>query len=66
MTDLSLSDRISDQDTMFSGEPEDRSWWMPGWGRIGLFGARSSAYPEIPECPGGLGLVESGFLEREG
>jgi hypothetical protein len=64
--DLSLSDRISDQDTMCSGEPEDRSWWMPGRSRIGFFGTRSSAGLEIPDRPEGLGLVEFGFSGREG
>lgn len=46
---------------LLSGEPEDRSWWMPVRSRIRFFGTRSAAGLEIPECRGGLGSSSSSF-----
>jgi hypothetical protein len=49
-----------------SGEPEDRSWWVPGRSLARFFGTRSAAGLEIPECPSRLGLVEFGLFGHEG
>jgi len=74
---LSLSDRISDQDTMVVGRTRGQVLVdartesgqvlrnrVGGWLRF--FGAGIATGLEIPECLQGFGLVESGFRRHEG